>query len=131
MRFGMCGAFLPADMDEFTPAIAERIKSLGFSGVYCRFSANDPFATTPAQCHRVRELFREPSHPYTRGLLASVPRLDSRGALTPIAGMPPDLANLPPGCAFAARCPQAHTHCEREPEWVGPTERGARCWGPE
>ena len=59
MRFGMSGAFLPADMDEFTLATAERIKSLGFSGVYCRFSANDPFSTTPAQCHRVRDLFRD------------------------------------------------------------------------
>ena len=78
----------------------------------------------------VRQLFAEPSHPYTRGLLASVPRLDSRGPLTPIRGMPPNVAQLPPGCAFAPRCPQAHEGCIRDPAWSGDAERGAACWGP-
>jgi oligopeptide/dipeptide ABC transporter ATP-binding protein len=59
------------------------------------------------------ELFRSPRHPYTQGLLASVPRLDSPlgQELTPIAGLPPDLSNLPSGCPFRVRCPKAMPRC--------------------
>jgi oligopeptide transport system ATP-binding protein len=78
----------------------------------------------------VVDLFGKPSHPYTKGLLASVPRLDTRGHLEPIAGMPPNLANLPPGCAFAPRCPQRHEACATQPEWAGDSSRGSACWGP-
>jgi len=73
-------------------------------------------------------LFREPQHPYTEGLLASVPRLDTRGALTPIEGLPPNVADLPPGCAFAARCPHVEDRCGEAPPWFGTPERGAACW---
>jgi oligopeptide/dipeptide ABC transporter ATP-binding protein len=61
------------------------------------------------------DLFQRPQHPYTRGLLASVPSMVSpRGlALQPIPGMPPDLSNLPSGCPFRPRCPQAFGDCER------------------
>ncbi|RSN41725.1 oligopeptide/dipeptide ABC transporter ATP-binding protein, partial [Actinomadura sp. WAC 06369] len=53
-----------------------------------------------------------PAHPYTRGLLASVPRLDRRGGpLTPIGGAPPNPAALPPGCPFHPRCPRAEARC--------------------
>ena len=54
-----------------------------------------------------------PRHPYTRGLLASIPSLDGQAGtrLATIDGQPPDLANLPAGCAFASRCPQATNHC--------------------
>jgi oligopeptide transport system ATP-binding protein len=60
-----------------------------------------------------RTLYSNPQHPYTRGLLASVPSLTGTpGArLFTIAGHPPDLARLPPGCAFAPRCPHAHAAC--------------------
>jgi len=60
------------------------------------------------------ELYGRPRHPYTRGLLASIPRLDSAAGqrLVPIAGQPPDLARLPPGCAFAPRCPRADAGCQ-------------------
>ena len=53
-----------------------------------------------------RELYARPQHPYTLGLMASVPRLDGAGGrrLVPIEGQPPDLASLPPGCSFAPRC---------------------------
>lgn len=61
----------------------------------------------------VKELFRNPQHPYTRGLLDSIPRLDRpRGAkLDAIPGTPPDLFAPPKGCAFAARCPHAMEVC--------------------
>jgi oligopeptide transport system ATP-binding protein len=60
-----------------------------------------------------RALYRDPRHPYTRGLLASVPRLDAPTGtrLVPIEGSPPDLAALPPGCAFAPRCRIAEAAC--------------------
>jgi oligopeptide transport system ATP-binding protein len=60
-----------------------------------------------------RALYGRPQHPYTRGLLASVPRLDGPAGerLVPIDGSPPDLAALPAGCAFAPRCTQAVDAC--------------------
>jgi oligopeptide/dipeptide ABC transporter ATP-binding protein len=60
-------------------------------------------------------LMAEPVHPYTRGLLASVARMDTApGSLRGIEGAPPDLRHLPPGCAFAPRCPNAEAHCLQE-----------------
>ncbi|KIL38946.1 peptide ABC transporter ATP-binding protein [Gordoniibacillus kamchatkensis] len=61
----------------------------------------------------VDELFRHPQHPYTKGLLASMPRLDTDRSkpLTPIPGTPPDLFAPPRGCAFAARCSNAMEVC--------------------
>ena len=66
-----------------------------------------------------KELYARPRHPYTRGLMASVPRLDGDAGvpLVPIEGQPPDLAALPAGCAFAPRCKHAADICitERPP----------------
>jgi oligopeptide transport system ATP-binding protein len=58
-------------------------------------------------------LYARPRHPYTRGLLESVPRLDEHTGkrLVAIDGQPPDLARLPDGCAFAARCQRAEPSC--------------------
>jgi oligopeptide transport system ATP-binding protein len=63
-----------------------------------------------------RELYARPRHPYTRGLMDSVPRLDdgAKKRLVPIDGQPPDLANLPAGCAFAPRCRHALERCRAE-----------------
>jgi oligopeptide transport system ATP-binding protein len=60
-----------------------------------------------------RELYKNPRHPYTLGLMASVPRLDGEAGrpLVPIDGQPPDLAQLPPGCAFSPRCRAATDPC--------------------
>lgn len=49
-------------------------------------------------------LYARPAHPYTRGLMASVPRLDAVGRITPIPGLPPSLSAIPSGCAFHPRC---------------------------
>jgi len=60
----------------------------------------------------VRHILRDPGHPYTQGLLASTLRKGERGRrLVAIAGAPPDLAALPPGCAFAPRCPRVERAC--------------------
>ncbi|MCU0598422.1 MAG: ABC transporter ATP-binding protein [Desulfobacterales bacterium] len=62
------------------------------------------------------DLYRAPRHPYTMSLLASVPRLDKdiRQKLVPIEGQPPDMANLPTGCAFHPRCRHAMAICRKE-----------------
>ena len=80
------------------------------------------------------EIFSDPKHPYTEGLLASVPRLDKpKGArLVPIEGMPPDLSGLPPGCAFRDRCAYVRDRCLADvPPLLpvgGDSEREAACW---
>ena len=61
----------------------------------------------------VRDIFREPAHPYTRGLLNSIPRAGAH-RLVPIGGQPPDLARVPSGCAFRPRCSLARERCRLE-----------------
>ena len=79
-------------------------------------------------------LFRHMHHPYTRALLASIPRLTSsrRQRLLSIPGLPPDLAPPPPGCRFAPRCGQATDKCRsEEPPLAGETrEHLFSCWHP-
>ncbi len=75
-------------------------------------------------------VFADPSHPYTAGLLAAVPRLDvPQDALETIPGDPPDLSNLPEGCPFQARCPLVHDKCVRMPP-LAPHGAGRlrACW---
>ncbi|WP_025784240.1 ABC transporter ATP-binding protein [Sporosarcina sp. D27] len=59
----------------------------------------------------VAELFSNPKHPYTKGLLASLPKLGNKERLKPILGQPPNLHNLSSGCAFADRCPFVMEKC--------------------
>lgn len=76
-----------------------------------------------------RSIFKQPLHPYTRGLLASIPRLDRDvDSLHTIAGTVPDLRDLPPGCAFCARCPEAMTRCASEqPDMYQADSQYVRC----
>ena len=73
-----------------------------------------------------KALFAHPHHPYTVGLLRSVPRLDEPRAetLQSIEGLPPDLAHLPPGCSFAPRCALQTRECWAEPPELEPTTAG-------
>lgn len=80
----------------------------------------------------VEDIFYAPGHPYTEGLLRSVPGdgSGSREKLIPIPGSPPDLMNPPVGCPFAARCPKAMRICSMAPAELtelGPNHRAA-CW---
>jgi oligopeptide transport system ATP-binding protein len=63
----------------------------------------------------VHELYKRPAHPYTRGLLDSIPRLDQKGQeLYAIKGLPPNLLKIPGGCAFNPRCPKAQDVCRTD-----------------
>ncbi len=78
----------------------------------------------------VHALYATPAHPYTRALLESVPRVDTRGTqLRAISGLPPSLARIPPGCPFHPRCPMAVARCrEVEPPLVPlPGGRSSAC----
>jgi oligopeptide transport system ATP-binding protein len=80
----------------------------------------------------VKKLYGDPRHPYTLGLLRSVPRLDApiKEKLTPIEGLPPDLIGLPPGCPFAPRCEYAIDRCREENPQLEPvdTDHSVACW---
>ncbi|MFE7575455.1 MULTISPECIES: ABC transporter ATP-binding protein [unclassified Streptomyces] len=63
----------------------------------------------------VHDIYKAPAHPYTKGLLASIPRLDQKGQeLYAIKGLPPNLLHIPPGCAFNPRCPMAQDVCRTD-----------------
>ena len=79
------------------------------------------------------DIFYRPQHPYTRGLLASVPRLDkaSDDELHAIAGNPPNLQDLPTGCHFRDRCSEAMDKCRQPPPlWLDDAGRMSRCFLP-
>ncbi len=63
----------------------------------------------------IEDLYARPAHPYTRGLLESIPRLDQKGqTLAAIGGLPPNLTRIPPGCAFNPRCRMAQDICRTD-----------------
>jgi len=76
-------------------------------------------------------LFREPAHPYTRGLLAAIPSLDParRGVVARVSGDVPSPRRPPEGCRFRTRCPEAFERCAAEPPPLHPVEGGrSRCF---
>ena len=80
----------------------------------------------------VKELYKNPRHPYTIGLMQSVPGMDDATTqpLSSIPGAPPDMLSAPQGCPFAPRCPYVMEHCwEQNPELlpVAP-DHVAACW---
>ncbi|MGI5530203.1 ABC transporter ATP-binding protein [Streptomyces syringium] len=85
----------------------------------------------------VHELYKRPAHPYTRGLLDSIPRLDQKGQeLFAIKGLPPNLTRIPAGCAFNPRCVKAQDVCRTdvpqlhqvtEPDGAAMPGRGSAC----
>jgi oligopeptide transport system ATP-binding protein len=89
------------------------------------------YAGRVAETAPAAALFERPGHPYTLGLLRSVPRLDEdrRATLEPIQGMPPDMVDPPPGCAFAPRCAFAREMCTQPPPLRDLGQRhAAACW---
>jgi oligopeptide/dipeptide ABC transporter ATP-binding protein len=78
------------------------------------------------------DLFDQPAHPYSQGLLQAAFGLQDLRKRTSIPGEPPNLANLPPGCSFAPRCPFADQCCRKEepPEISLTPSRAVKCWHP-
>jgi oligopeptide/dipeptide ABC transporter ATP-binding protein len=87
-------------------------------GVVARYAdrVNVMYAGKIIECGLAREIYHHPRHPYTLGLLHSVPRLDQpkKSKLEPIEGQPPDLAHLPAGCSFRPRCKFGEERCDHE-----------------
>ncbi len=79
-----------------------------------------------------KEIFANPLHPYTLGLLGSIPRLDAalKSKLTPIEGLPPDLIEMPKGCPFYDRCRHRTEKCANEnpPLDLGAVRHWVACW---
>ncbi|HSR12351.1 MAG TPA: ABC transporter ATP-binding protein [Thermodesulfobacteriota bacterium] len=103
-------------------------------GVVARYAdrVNVMYAGKIVEKGTAGDIYGNPMHPYTIGLMASVPQLDQdvRRKLVPIRGQPPNLANIPKGCAFHPRCDYAVERCRREtPELAGTGSQHERaCW---
>ncbi len=103
-------------------------------GVVARYAdrVNVMYAGKVVEMASAKELYANPRHPYTIGLLKSVPRLDQsrKDRLVPIEGVPPDLVSPPPGCSFAPRCAYRIDRCTTdEPPLMAAGDRHqSACW---
>ncbi len=116
---------------EFGTAVMLITHNLGIVARYAN-RVNVMYAGRVVERAVARDLYRDPSHPYTLGLLHSVPRLDEeiRSKLDPIEGLPPDMTNPPVGCRFEPRCRFAQDVCRAEyppMESIAPAHTTA-CW---
>ena len=124
--------------EEFDTAIQLITHDLGVVAELCD-RVMVMYAGQPVEKASVEELFYDPKHPYTVGLMSSIPRIgDRRERLQTIPGTMPDLVEVPTGCSFHPRCPYAEEACRRtEPQLVDPdtgdvatdaaAERAAAC----
>ncbi len=120
---------------EFDTAVMLITHDLGVVAGTCEF-VNVMYAGHIIESAPVKQIFETPAHPYTVGLLHSIPRLDDqRGIkLSPIGGQPPDLLNPPAGCPYAPRCPKVQSRCRQERPELMPVGRGeqvAACFYPD
>ena len=103
-------------------------------GVVARYAdrVNVMYAGKVVEQGSARDIYSTPRHPYSLGLLQSVPRLDQprKAKLDPIGGQPPDLANLPSGCSFMPRCKFAIEKCGHEVPPLTPVgmQQLSACW---
>jgi peptide/nickel transport system ATP-binding protein len=74
------------------------------------------------------DIYRNPKHPYTKGLLDSIPRLHKEKELSFIPGAPPNLVSPKPGCRFFDRCPEAMEKCKKEPPKIKTDSGYVLCW---
>jgi oligopeptide/dipeptide ABC transporter ATP-binding protein len=103
-------------------------------GVVARYAdrVNVMYAGRIVEKGSAKEIYDDPRHPYTIGLLKSVPRLDQKvkEKLIPIEGLPPDLSDLPKGCSFRPRCFHVMERCREEMPNLTPVADGhyKACW---
>ena len=106
---------------------------LGVVAETCR-TTNVMYGGRVVEAAATREIFRRPSHPYTVGLLRSIPKLDGdrKTALAAIGGQPPVLRSTPVGCTFFPRCPRSLDRCRSEipPLETNASGHAAACWNP-
>ena len=118
---------------EFGTAIIMITHDLGVVAEICE-RVNVMYAGQVVETGAARDLYNNPQHPYTVGLLNSIPRIgeDVKEALVPIPGLPPDLLAPPVGCRFRPRCRYRQEKCEESPPLaeVAPGQL-ARCWFPQ
>ena len=74
------------------------------------------------------EIYRNPKHPYTQGLLNSIPTLHNENKLKFIPGIPPDLSTARQGCRFFDRCPEAMDKCKTDPPKIKTKSGHVLCW---
>jgi peptide/nickel transport system ATP-binding protein len=124
---------LRALIDEHQMALLLITHDLGVVAGTCRYT-NVMYGGRVVERSVTRELFRRPTHPYTRGLLDSIPALDGarKVHLPTVAGQPPVLLGAPVGCTFAPRCPRRLDVCGRETPILAEMTIGheAACWNP-
>jgi len=118
---------------EFGTAIVMITHDLGVVAEICE-RVNVMYAGQIVETGLAKDLYNNPQHPYTVGLLNSIPRIgeDVKEALVPIPGLPPDLLAPPAGCRFRPRCRFRQEKCEQAPPLaeVAPGQQ-ARCWFPQ
>jgi peptide/nickel transport system ATP-binding protein len=121
--------------EEYDTAVQLITHDLGVIAEFCD-RVMVMYAGKPVEKASVEELYYDPKHPYTVGLMSSIPRVgETRERLQTIPGRMPDLVELPSGCSFHPRCPYAEEACAtREPPLVDPEtgesvdgDRGAAC----
>jgi oligopeptide transport system ATP-binding protein len=120
---------------EFGTAVMLITHDLGVVAGTCQH-VNVMYAGHVVESAPVKQIFETPAHPYTVGLLRSIPRMDEkRGSnLTPIGGQPPDLSREIIGCPYAPRCPKVQNRCRQERPELKPVGRGeqvAACFYPD
>jgi oligopeptide transport system ATP-binding protein len=116
---------------EFGTAVIMITHDLGVVAGLCD-RINVMYAGFIVESASASDLFKDPRHPYTLGLLRSIPRIDdeTRGKLIPIEGLPPDLIDTPLGCPFAPRCVYAVAKCREENPRLASVTQGHQiaCW---
>ncbi len=120
---------------EFGTAVMLITHDLGVVAGTCQY-VNVMYAGHIVESAPVKQIFATPAHPYTVGLLKSIPRLDENRdiRLTPIAGQPPDLSKEIVGCPYVSRCPKVQSRCRQERPELMPVGRGtqvAACFYPD
>jgi oligopeptide/dipeptide ABC transporter ATP-binding protein len=103
--------------------------NLGIIAKMCRY-VNVMYAGKIVESADVRTILKNPKHPYTVGLLKSVPKLGKKEKLTSIPGMPPNMITIPTGCTFHPRCPYAMAKCKTDEPQLKDTGGGqlVSCW---
>ena len=120
---------------DFDTAVMLITHDLGVVAGMCEY-VNVMYAGHVIESAPVKQVFETPAHPYTVGLLHSIPRLNDQRSLklNPIGGQPPDLLNPPAGCPYAPRCPKVQSKCRQERPELMPVGRGnqvAACFYPD